>query len=62
MNADGWTTLAKKTKNCFKQNHYSHEDLALELTEMLGEDVYFSQNTFYKPQQLEIFANYVRSK
>lgn len=48
-NADGWITLAKKTENGFKQYHYKPTELATELTKWLGEDVYFSQNTFYKP-------------
>lgn len=47
--SDGWITLAKKTPNGFKQYHYRPQELAVELTKWLGEDVYFSQNTFYKP-------------
>lgn len=50
--ADGWITVAKKTENGnFKQYHFQPEELAAELTKWLGEDVYFSQNTFYKPQR-----------
>lgn len=50
--ADGWITVAKKTDTGkFKQYHYGPEELADELTKWLGEDVYFSQNTFYKPQR-----------
>jgi hypothetical protein len=49
--ADGWVTIAQKTEEGFKQHHYRPQDLAEILSEMLGEDVYFSQNTFYKPQR-----------
>ncbi|SFF06266.1 replication protein, partial [Alteribacillus iranensis] len=49
--ADGYITLAKKTTNGFKQYHYKPEQLAHELSQWIGEDVYFSQNTFYKPQR-----------
>lgn len=49
--ADGYITLAKKTANGFKQYHYKHDELAEQLSEWLGEDVYFSQNTFYRPQR-----------
>jgi hypothetical protein len=47
--ADGWITVAKREGERFKQYHYKPEDLAAELSKWLGEDVYFSQNTFYKP-------------
>lgn len=49
----GWITLAKKdphTKRFF-QYHYQPEELASSLSEWTGEDVYFSQNTFFKPQR-----------
>ncbi|NRD81141.1 replication protein [Bacillus sp. BRMEA1] len=50
--SDGWITVAKKTENGkFQQRHYKPEELAESLTNWLGEDVYFSQNTFYKPQR-----------
>lgn len=50
--ADGWITIAKKTKNGkFKQYHYQPHEVASKLSDWLGEDVYFSQNTFYKPQR-----------
>lgn len=53
--ADGYITLAKKTENGFKQYHVRPKQLALKLSQWLGEDVYFSQNTFYKPQrQIEL--------
>ncbi|GGD29663.1 winged helix-turn-helix domain-containing protein [Pontibacillus salipaludis] len=48
--SDGWITVASKGKDSgFKQWHYKPQDLADELTKSLGEDVYFSQNTFFKP-------------
>lgn len=52
-NADGWVTIAKKDSQTgrFKQYHYQPEELAEALTQWLGEDVYYSQNTFYKPQR-----------
>lgn len=49
--SDGWITVAKKTDHGFKQYHFHPDELAKELTNWLGEDVYFSQNTFYKPQR-----------
>ena len=50
--ADGYITVAKKMADGkFKQYHYWPEKLAHELSEWLGEDVFFSQNTFYKPQR-----------
>lgn len=48
-NADGWITLAKKENGSFRQYHYKPEELAEQLSAWVGEDVYFSQNTFYKP-------------
>lgn len=53
QNTSGWITLAKKdpqTKR-FRQYHYRPEELASSLSEWMGEDVYYSQNTFYKPQR-----------
>lgn len=50
--SDGWITVAKKTESGkFQQKHYKPQELADSLSEWLGEDVYFSQNTFYKPQR-----------
>ena len=53
QNTDGWITLAKKDPHTkkFKQYHYKPEDLAASLSEWTGEDIYYSQNTFYKPQR-----------
>lgn len=53
QNTSGWITLAKKdpeTKR-FRQYHYQPEELASALTDWMGEDVYYSQNSFYKPQR-----------
>ena len=51
--SDGWITMAKKDPGSkkFRQYHYKPEELALHLSEWMGENVYFSQNTFYKPQR-----------
>jgi len=49
--ADGFVTVAKRENGRFKQYHYKPDNLAAELTNWLGEDVYFSQNTFYKPKR-----------
>ena len=52
-NTDGWITLARKdprTKKFF-QYHYQPNELAECLSEWTGEDVYYSQNTFFKPQR-----------
>lgn len=49
----GWITLAKKDPEThrFKQYHYQPEELAAHLSEWSGEDVYYSQNSFYKPSR-----------
>ena len=50
--ASGWITIAKKERDgTWKQYHYRPEQLASELSNWLGDNVYFSQNTFYKPQR-----------
>ena len=49
--SDGYITLAKKVNGRFVQYHYKPNNLAEHLTEWLGYDVYFSQNTFYKAQR-----------
>ena len=50
--SDGWITVAKKTENGkFIQYHYKPQELAEKLSKWLGEDVFFSQNTFYKPER-----------
>lgn len=53
QNTDGWITLAKKDPDTkrFIQYHYKPEELASSLSEWMGEDVYYSQNSFYKPQR-----------
>lgn len=50
--SDGFITIAKKDpkSGTFKQYHYkTPEQLAENLSDWIGDDVYFSQNTFYKP-------------
>lgn len=49
----GWITLAKKDPHThkFHQYHYQPAELAEHLSQWTGEDVYFSQNTFFKPQR-----------
>ena len=49
----GWITMAQKDPqtNRFKQYHYTQEEIAEHLTEWRGENVYFSQNTFFKPKR-----------
>lgn len=53
QNTDGWITLAKKDPDTkrFRQYHYQPDELASSLSEWMGEDVYYSQNSFYKPQR-----------
>lgn len=53
QNTSGWITLAKKDPDTkrFRQYHYQPEELASALTDWMGEDVYYSQNSFYKPQR-----------
>lgn len=53
QDADGWITVAKKDRQSgrFRQHHYKPEELAEHLSEWMGEDVYYSQNTFYRPQR-----------
>ena len=53
QNTSGWITLAKKDPDTkrFRQYHYQPEELASALSEWMGEDVYYSQNSFYKPQR-----------
>lgn len=50
---DGWITLAKKDPQThrFFQYHYQPEELAEHLSQWTNEDIYYSQNTFYKPQR-----------
>lgn len=53
QSADGWITLARKDPHTrkFRQRHYKPEELAESLSEWTGEDVYYSQNSFFKPQR-----------
>lgn len=50
---DGWIAMARKNPitQGFQQYHYRIEDLINHLSEWTGEDVYFSQGSFYKPQR-----------
>lgn len=50
--SDGWITLAQKQQGKFAQHHYRYQEMSEALAEWTGEDVYFSQNTFYKPRRL----------
>ena len=46
---DGYITIAKKSQNGrFEQFYYRPTELANHLTHVMGEDVFFSQNTFYR--------------
>lgn len=49
--ADGFITIAKKDVRTgrFHQQHYRANELAEHLSAVIGEDVFYSQNTFYKP-------------
>lgn len=49
-NADGYITIAKKDRRSgrFAQSFYKPAELADHLTKVMGEDVFFSQNTFYR--------------
>lgn len=47
--ADGWVTLCRKEGTRWQQHHYRVDDVESALSEWLGEDVYFSQNSFYRP-------------
>ena len=50
QNADGYITIAKKDSQTgrFTQAFYRPGQLADHLTSIMGEDVFFSQNTFYR--------------
>ena len=50
---DGYITIAKKdaVTGRFTQWNYKPDELSKYLSEWMGEDIYFSQNTFYKPQR-----------
>ena len=50
QNADGYVTIAKKDSRTgrFEQYYYRPAELADHLTFVMGEDVFFSQNTFYR--------------
>lgn len=50
QNADGFITIARKDSRTgrFMQTFYKPAELADHLTNIMGEDVFFSQNTFYR--------------
>lgn len=50
QDTDGFITIAKKDASTgrFMQHHYKPDELADHLTQVMGEDVFFSQNTFYR--------------
>lgn len=49
QNTKGYITIAKKERSGkFKQYYYQPNDLATHLTNVMGEDVFYSQNTFYR--------------
>lgn len=50
--SDGFITLARKEGTNFRQHHYRIDQIPDVLQEWIGSDVYFSQNTFYKPRRL----------
>lgn len=47
---DGYITIASKDNRTgnFTQSYYRPEELAEHLSDIMGEDVFFSQNTFYR--------------
>lgn len=49
QNTKGYITIAKKERTGkFKQYYYQPTELANHLTTVMGEDVFYSQNTFYR--------------
>lgn len=50
QNTDGFITIAKKESQTgrFTQYYYRPDELATHLSQVMGEDVFFSQNTFYR--------------
>lgn len=46
----GYITIAKKENGsgCFRQFYYQPQELVDHLTSVMGEDVFYSQNTFYR--------------
>lgn len=51
--SNGYITIAKKDHSTgkFVQWSYRPQELSKHLSEWMGEDIYFSQNTFFKPQR-----------
>lgn len=53
-NVDGWIALAKRNGEKYKQYHYRLSDIPNVLSDWLGEDgrdLYFSQNSFFRPSR-----------
>lgn len=63
QNTSGWITLAKKDPDTkrFRQYHYQPEELASALSEWMGEDVFYSQNTFYRPARRIDYVRQLRT-
>lgn len=63
QNTSGWITLAKKDPDTkrFRQYHYQPEELASALSEWMGEDVYYSQQTFYRPARRIDYVRQLRT-
>ncbi|WP_053954670.1 hypothetical protein [Inediibacterium massiliense] len=52
LKGDGWITLSSKIQNHYQQHHYKYTKLFIELQGLIEfENIYVSQNTFYKPQR-----------
>ena len=49
--ADGWVTLCRKDAGQWTQRHYRIDEIESALSEQIGDDTYFSQQTFYKPER-----------
>jgi RNA polymerase sigma factor (sigma-70 family) len=59
--ADGWITLSRREGDRFRQYHYRLEQLLEVLPQWLGPDLYFSQNTFYRPSRKIEYIRQLRS-
>ena len=49
--ADGWIALSRREGERYKQYHYRVDEIPRVLSEWMGDDAYFSQNTFYRPSR-----------
>lgn len=59
--ADGWITLSRREGDGFRQYHYRLDQLLEVLPKWLGPDLYFSQNTFYRPSRKIEYIRQLRS-